>query len=298
MYNLDHEMFIGLPAGVGNGTKDYSFLRTNGVAEKVYSNKNNAKPYTWMSQTLAIAIDHIAGVPVGGACRQQYIRQGGSFDVPSIILSISIADAASMLVELHRQVWKNLIPRQDTMCKYCGTKMTIDIDLDRISLDAEDIKKVDSNWHNIEIVLPIGWTFKGLQVIGQQQEDLYADYKGTVFNNFSFRTPTLGDAIRNEKHYSDTIPFWRRIAYDCLLDVRAVDASSHSVLAELPRSVLDIVQLKLFDEYLEFSDLDIIRSTLREGPPSLPLHYLEECVNPLCKMETPVTIEANSFFSV
>jgi len=296
---LHKEMYIGVVGAGDVLLKNYSLLRTNGVAEKVYTDKSPQKPYTWLANVIAIAIDKIGDVSVGAKAREVYLKTG-SIEIPKIVLDLSIADATTMLVEIHRTVWKSEIRNQDVVCKYCGHNMRIDIDLDRIKFLDEDLPKLEKEWQEIEVYLPEGYVFEGLKVAGKEEVS-YADYKGLNFNRFTFRVPTLGDAIRNEKYYNDNIVFWRRIAFDCLTNMAAceMDASGNAVkwLADMPETVKGILGMKLFDEYLLFEDLDKIRQSLREDPPTMPFFYEEECSNPGCRLQTPVTVEASGFFS-
>lgn len=279
--------------------KEYSLLRSNGIAEKVFTEKNQSKPYTWMGYVLTIAIDKIGTIPVGGAARQEYSRTSGSITIPQIVLDIPLNDVNTLLIEIHRTVWKNLMRNQETICKYCGNKSIIDIDLDRIKMLPEDLIKLEGEGysHTIPIDLIDGWLFEPPLTVGSSQTSPYLDYKDILFNRFIFRMPTLGDAIRHEKLSTDTITFWRRIAFDCLQQIVAFDKNTGSHITELPVDIKRIYSTKIFDEILFASDLEQIRTTLREGPPTLPFYYIEECSNPLCKSDAPVSIEASSFFS-
>lgn len=290
---LHGELFIGIETQ-GGVVKDYSLLRSNGVAEKVYTDKNGSKPYTWMASVIAVSLDRLGGISIGGAVRKEYVASG-SLDIPHIVKQLTLADANTLLIEIHRRLWKNLIRNQDTLCKWCGNTMVMDIDLDRIALLPEDVHKLNTDWLTIPIALTNGWVFEAPTIVGSSQKK-YEEYDKIEFNQFIFRCPTVEDGIRNEKYEADPIEFWRRIAFDCLISVNSVDAYG-SIGTELPREAINIFGRKIFDEILDSSALIKIRETLREDPPSLPFYYLEECANANCRRETPVTMEANGFFS-
>ena len=115
-----------------------------------------------------------------------------------------------------------------------------------------------------------------------------------VYNRFVFRVPTLGDAIRQERHFSDSIGFWRRIAMDCLVAVQHVEDGM--VTDTLPSEFHTWYGLKIFNEYLMSKDLREIRNALIEYLPTLPFAYYEPCG---CdeQREIPMTMEASNFFS-
>lgn len=300
MQNLEGNLFVGIEHN-GNILKGYSLLRSNGVAEKVFTDKSPNKPYTWMANIMTIAIGDIEGNSIAAAARQDYVKSGGSVTHNPLVLKMPLPDLNMMLVEVHRRVWKNLLRNQDNICKYCGNKMVEDVDLDRIHILPEDEWKLEKDWQKVVVDLPCGWEFEPPKIVGSQQATSpYEDYRGIVFNRFTFRIPTVQDAIRNEKHCQDSITFWRLLAFDCLESIAAFDnvgKEDESFVCELPITTKAIFGKKIFDEILYRDDLEAIRVGLRETAPTLPFYYLEECANPSCKQDTPITIEASSFFS-
>lgn len=295
MKNLAKELLIGIEKD-GSVIKDYSLLRSNGVAEKVFTEKNASKPYSWMGQVIAVAVEKIGDVPVGANVRQEYVRTGGTITIPQIVLDIPLNDVNNVLIEVHRTVWKNLIRQQENICKYCGHTSVMDIDLDRIQFLPEEASKLEKSWHEMTVKLQDGWQFEPPKVVGSNAPSNYENFRDIVFNQFTFRIPTLGDAIKHEKLANDTITFWRRIAFDCLQQIMAGEGSGNAG-TELPIDVKKIFSTKIFDEILFAEDLNTIRTELREGPPMFPFYYLEECSNPNCKKETPISAELGDFFS-
>ena len=200
-------------------------------------------------------------------------------------------------MDIHRTVWKNLLKKQEIICKHCGSLITIDIDLDRIVMTEEDQKLLDSrtDWSTVEVNLPAGYDFVSPSVAGDATKRPYADLEGHTFNHMIFRTPTLRDAIKNEKYYADTITFWRRIAYDCLQTFDEIDENGRPTGFEMPTALLSQLGMKLFDSILFSEDLDAIRKGIRDEVPTLPFWYDEEC--PTCRQSTPVAMETTDFFS-
>lgn len=292
---LDGCLHIGVMTNDGMVVKDYRLLRTNGIAEKVFIDKNSTKPFSWLANVLSVALDSIGDTRIGGKVRAEYTSSGGSIEVPNIVKRIPLNDTNTLLVEIHRKVWKNLLREQDCVCKWCGQPMVLDIDLNRIEMREKDLPKLEKDWHKIIINLPVGWEFTGVRVAGTNTIR-YEEYVGETFNQFEFECPLLQHAIANEKYCTDDVEFWRRIAFDCLRGIRSVDADG-KLIAEFPMEALGVIGRKLFDEYLYGEDLMEIRRVLREEPPSLPFYYEEECANASCRKMTPVTTEANSFFS-
>ena len=123
------------------------------------------------------------------------------------------------------------------------------------------------------------------------------EYQGVtdvIYNRFVFRVPTLGDAIRQERHFSDSIGFWRRIGMDCLVAIQHVEDGE--VTDTLPQEFHTWYGLKIFNEYLYEKDLREIRNALIDYLPTLPFAYYEPCG---CdeQREIPMTMEASNFFS-
>lgn len=293
------EATIQMPIGVnhnGDTLREVTFLETNGVAEKIFTTRSPEKPYTWMAQVLTIAIGSIGSHDIASKAREEYRRTRG-FTIPEVIKNIPFSEVNTLLVEVHRKCWEDIIPNQESICKYCNSKMhNLTIDLNRIEFDEADLLKLDEitdrdNWYEFSLDLPVGYKFEAL---GKGKDKMYEEFAGKTFNRMKFRTPTLGDAIKNEKYANDNIGFWRRLAADSLLEIIEVDPEG-SELSELPPQAKAQLGIKLFNDILSGRDLKAIRNALQEYYPTLPFYYEEEC--PSCQRQTPVTIEAGSFFS-
>lgn len=289
METLTKPIYVGYNVN-GKYTKEVTLLNSNGVAEKVYLEKLPEKPYTWMGNCLAVSIGEINGVQIAAKVREQYLRNR-SLSIPSIILDMPLADVNSLLLEIHRTIWQNIIPNQEVMCKYCGEKMIVEIDLNKIELPEKDFDNTLLEWDSLTCDLLTGWVFNSP---GSQGNKLYEEFDGVHFNRFIFRIPTLRDGIMNEKLMNDSVTLWRRIALSTIICARSVDKDGN-ILAELPGEAIKTMGIRIFEQQLNGKDLQKIRSCLRETLPTLPYYYEDECVN--CHRNTPVSMEATNFFS-
>lgn len=287
-----------LPIGAFlNGTelKEYTLLRSNGIAEKVYTDRIQEKPYTWIANVLTIGIDNLEGHKIGPIARAEY-SSSEEVTIPEVIKSLSLAAANTLLIELHRKTWQKHIPDQECFCKYCGFKNILDVNLDNLKMHEEDLKRLRSkeNWSELECDLETGYTFTAKQMLGGSKEDkAYSEFDGITFNRLVFRNPNLGDAIALEKQAATPVIFWRRLAFRTLQKVLALDGDGN-ILTELPLQAVHMSGMKLFDEELDRDDLKAIRSCIRDVP-TLPFDYLIECKS--CRAETPMIIEGSELFA-
>ena len=293
------ELSLELMYGVTLGEKTHKkveLLRTNGVAEKIFTDKFPEKPYSWIGTVISTAAKKIGTEAVGVSARQEYLDTG-HITIPQIVQKLPLAEANTLLVEIHRRVWKNELPEQETVCKYCGTKSIMQIDLNKIEYSEQDIKdflRLEEKEEKLIVVsLPEGFEFSSPKKYGTDELS-YPEYDGKTYNRFKFRVPVLEDAIRNEKIHKESVDFWRRIAFDCFHSAEEVDKNGE-VISELPKSVIIPFGLTLYNELLYSKDLAAIREGLRESIPTLPFYYEDTCTG--CKRETPVTMEPSNFFS-
>lgn len=292
MESLSFELPVGLRIN-GEVHKNVELLKTNGVAEKVFVKRLSDKPFTWQGNVVSIAVKNIGSIEIGSEVRKKYI-QDGSVTIPMSVLKLPLAEINTLLVEIHRRVWVSFIPKQEVICKYCGRKLLVDIDLDKIDYLPETKEKMEqiTDYDNIIVDLKDGFVPPAIPKITDKPE--YAGLTETEFNRFVFRVPLLEDAIRQEKYFADSIGFWRRIAMDCLVSVERVE--NDEVIDTIPKEFYTWYGLKIFNEYLSGRDLKSIRTELTEYLPTLPFAYYEVCGCDLQK-EIPMTMEASNFFS-
>ena len=169
-----------------------------------------------------------------------------------------------------------------------------EIDLDKIDYlpETKEMMATITDYDTIVVDLKDGFEPPVIPKLTDKAE--FAGITDTVYNRFVFRIPTLQDAIRQEKYFSDSIGFWRRIAMDCLLSIERVE--NDEVVDTLPKEFHTWYGLKIFNEYLMQKDLRDIRTALTEYLPTLPFAYYEPCG---CdeQREIPMIMEASNFFS-
>lgn len=292
MESLYFELPVGLRVN-GEVHKEVELLKTNGVAEKIFTKRISEKPFTWQGNIVSAAVKRIGSIEIGSDVRKRYLEDG-SVTIPSAVLNLPMAEINTLLVEIHRRVWVSFIPKQEIICKYCGKKLVADIDLDKIDYLPEVKEKMSElpDYEYIEVDLKDGFEPPAIAKLTDKPE--YAGVTDVVYNRFIFRVPLLGDAIRQERHFSDSIGFWRRIAMDCLVGIVRVEDGQ--VVATLPEEFHTWYGLKIFNEYLMSKDLREIRTALIETLPTLPFAYYETCG---CseQREIPMVMEASNFFS-
>lgn len=272
-----------------SGLKDIALLRSDGVSEVIFTSKSPEKPYSWMAKVISIGVATIGGISIGAEARKEYLK-GENITFNKEVLSIPLSEINTFLVEIHRRLWENIIPKQTCLCKYCGNKMIVDIDLDKIEYLEEDKELIDDGDlpTNIVCELPEGFSFEG---IGRGADIKYQEHAG-VYKRLTFRIPVLNDAILNEKYFKNSVEFWRRVGFDCL---QSITKSEQEDYYELPKEVVAQIGRKLFTGLLGAKDLKSIRTALRESLPIMPFHYEEECTD--CKRMTPISVESSGFFS-
>ena len=288
--------YFELPIGLrinGEVHKNVELLKTNGVAEKIFTKKISEKPFTWQGNIVAAAVKSIGNIEIGAEVRRGYL-QDGSVTIPQAVLKLPLAEINTLLVEIHRRVWVSFIPKQEVLCKYCGRRLLVDIDLDKIDYLPETKESMDSitDYEHCLVELADGFIPPVIPKITDKPE--YAGITDIEFNRMTFRVPLLEDAIRHERYFTDSIGFWRRIAMDCLVSVDRVE--NGEVVDTLPKEFHTWYGLKIFNEYLSGKDLRSIRNTLLEYLPTLPFAYYEPCG---CdeNREIPMTMDASNFFS-
>lgn len=293
MSNMSFELPIGVKYQ-DQIEKSVSLMKVNGYAEKMFTDKNPKKPYTWMGTLLSGAINKLGPVALAKEARDEY-AESDEVTLHHIIKSMTLADVNTCLVEIHRRLWEDIIPNQECMCKYCGERFKETVDLNKINFFEEDLVALEagaSDFQSIVVKLKDGLVWKAPKSPDGKGKGLFEEFNGVNFDTFEFRSPTLGDAIRSEKNHKDDIVFWRRIAFDCLTKVTSSEDN-----VELSPEAYRSLGLKLYNELLGGRDLKKIRKSLRETLPTLPFYYETVCHNKTCKELTPISVEGNAFFS-
>lgn len=296
MKYLNFELKFGVEVDEDVHTK-VALLKTNGVAEKVFTDKFPEKPYTWMAHVISVATASIGDVKIGVNARKEYVDTGSIHTLSPAVTNLCLQEVNSLTIEIHRRVWRNLLPEQEVLCKHCGAKSLMTIDLSKIDYTEKDMEKfyelTAKGNRTLTVDLPEGLDYSSPKIYGTEElKNPHID--GLSFNRFYYRIPTLQDCMNNERHSSDSIKFWRQIAFDCFIKAESVDEEG-AVLGELSKQDVQIFGMTLYNETLYKDDLKAIRETLRECVPTLPFYYEDTCPN--CKRDTPVNMEPSNFFS-
>ena len=276
-------------------TREVVLAQSDAIAEEVFTKKSAEKPYSWIGKVLTIDIGTIGDAKVAEFARQEYLKSK-SVTIPHVIKQMPLADANSMLLEIHRRLWKNEVKNQEIICKYCSTKVLADIDLSQAKFDEEDRAKLENKPEFSEIIcdLPVEVSFDPhfIKVSSLKQ---YADME-IRYNRIVFRVPTLGDAIKSETYHNDNLVMWRRIALDCIVAIQKV--VDGKVVEEFPIEALHGMGLDFY-KYAglgALNNLKAIRTAVQEELPTMHFSYTAECP---CdrRMEIPMAMEASNFFS-
>lgn len=294
------ELAVGIRGGA-EVLRDVELLKGNGVTEKIFLKKLPEKPYSWIGSVLAVAIRSLGQELIGQEARKEYLTEG-VITLPTVLKKMPLADANSCLLEIHRRLWQNLVPRQQCLCKFCGGSFIMDVDLNRIEMSDENKAFSEAIRNNPDKLvlcadLPDGLEFVPFQKTATDGIFKNAEFEG-LYNRLVYRVPTLEDAIRNEKFASDEVVFWRRVAFDCLQRIEQVSnpgRDNEEVTLVLPHDMNTALGIRLYDQTLSGRDLKAVRTALREKLPVLPFGYEETC--PKCERETPIAMEATNFFS-
>ena len=291
------ELYFVLPVGLrlnGEVHKDVELLKTNGVAEKIFLKRIPEKPFTWQGNVVSAAVKRIGNIEVGAEVRKKYLEDG-AVTIPTAVLKLPLAEVNTLLVEIHRRSWESFIPKQEVICKYCGKRLLVDIDLDKIDYLPEVKENIEKLTDYERIVVPLKEGFVPPVIPKITDKPEFAGITDTEYNRMVFRVPLLEDAIRQERYYSDSVGFWRRIAMDCLISIDKVDENGN-VIDTLPVEFHTWYALRIFNEVLSGKDLKAIRNSLTDYLPTLPFAYYEPCG---CdeNRSIPVTMEASNFFS-
>ena len=293
--DLEVRLSIGYPVE-GRYSRDLLLLPADTVSEEVFTKKLSGKPYTWIGNLIAVSAASIGGVIVPET-RTSYLKNK-TVVIPQIIRDMPLADANSMLVEIHRRLWQNLMPKQTIMCKFCSESLIADIDLNRIELstEAKELISDDKEFLGLQCDLPVPFS---LQPFAEKIKTIVDGFPETLtakYNRILFKIPTLGIAINNERLANDPLKLWKKIALDCLEAIQEVDADG-KVISEFPREQMHVIPEVTFYNCLGVGkNSAAVRYTLQEELPSMPFDYTEECGCPRAR-QIPFAMEASSFFS-
>lgn len=296
MKNMNVKLPVGFTVN-GEYTRDVQLLRSNAASEEVSTRKLGEKPYTWIAYVISMHVAKIGSIEVAEKVRKTYLETGEVI-IPEVVKNMPIADANTLLLEIHRKSWNNLVPEQKIVCRQCNKTLTLDVDLDNITLPEKAISYVDENvtFEGITVDLEFPLVFNDL-IKKFTKDDLNKDmleYMDVEFNRLVLSVPTLRNCIKHEVHSSRTLEMWRRIGLDLITNIQKVEDTG-AISYEFP--LIRAVSLGLnFFMLMDGVDLKKFRHSLIEELPTMPFYYEVECPCDM-KKSIPIAMEATNFFS-
>lgn len=206
-----------LPIGFvheGQTYRSFEVNKVDGFMERIIHNETLRKerPQTWMAMVISGLLKSLEGDEVS----YDFVESNGK-KIPELVRRIPLADAGLVLIAGHVNTYKSILKAQKARCSVCGHVNTLDIDL----ADLKVPEIADAVMETVTVQLQTGWK-RTVDLSKAGQKEL--GWEDRVFNVFEFGVPTIGDALRNEKHYvaSRVLDFQLRIVNDRLKSVKAV----------------------------------------------------------------------------
>lgn len=275
---------VKLPVGVevdGKPVFEAPLAQTGGDAEKVYKSPvSSASLYSWFGRTIAVSLHSLGGVPVSEPFIKNSMESG---EIPTIIQAISLFDVGSLIVQIQRECWQDIIKDQQIICKWCGKDITTDVDLKKLQVPEPTGELIKE----IIVKLPEVYEIDGHGI------EAFEGFKGYKYNHLIFRVPTLADALRHERISDDDILFWQKIAMDCLKGFFYEEGEEKEFV---PEGYATRRGMLLFNKDFSTKTLKAIRDRLQAGLPSVKFYYEGECPCPR-KRIIPYFTEVSNFFS-
>lgn len=277
-----------LPIGLkidGKEIVELPIAKTGGEAEKIFTKKPaQSKIHTWFGQVLSASIESINGEKIAS----EYLRADNTDrdEIPALVKKIPFIDCGSLLIQVQRECWEDMITDQKITCTNCGAKLNADIDLNRITIpnNGEGRKPVLEEY---VVKLDVPYT------ISHPKVEQLKEYEGVEFNAIKFRVATLGDAIKREGIVKDQILFWREIAFDTMTDLLFIDEKGNEI--PVAEGYITKIGKKLLTDTFTSKTLKKIRAGMQDTLPSAKFYYEEDC--PECSQPTPFFATVSNFFS-
>jgi len=266
---ITNELRVGV---LNNGTllKDFKLKPLKVAQLKEINNDDYRKehPVRWLAKTLSIILDNIGGVSCSMTGR----------DFPDVIKNLSLIDVSYLLIAGHVFNLSSDIRGLKTVCS-CARQQEISLDINLEDLELpEDCPSPDAEF--------LAELINGVEINLPNMEDL--GLKGKVWKYMTFRMPTLGDMLKNEKHFSPSAKsdFGERIIASCFVSVESEDGT------QLPDSLRKMFGEKLISE-MTARDMQIVSREFNKFP-SHRLFTEASCT--YCDKEISVPIEPNFLF--
>ena len=208
-----------LPIGFTYQGEDITSFDVNlvgGFMERIIHNEamRHEKPQTWTASVLSGLLNTLGSQNVS----YEFEESSGK-KIPEIVKHIPMQDAATILVVGHAETFGSVLKRQPVQCsnRRCNALNYIDIDLE--SLKIPDNKGVIGS---LTVTLNRGWQRRIDKNLAGQKE---LGWEDKVFKVMTFKIPTIGDALRNEKMYSPTriLDFQVKLVNDNLTSFKTLE---------------------------------------------------------------------------
>lgn len=205
-----------LPIGFtyeGRSYRMFDVNRIDGFMERIIHNETLRKerPQTWMAMVVSGLLNTLEGDSVS----YDFVESNGK-KIPELVKRIPLADAGLILIAGQVHTFGPVLKAQKARCSNCGSINKLDINLEDLTVpDTSDSPVMESVTVNLET----GWK-RVVDPDKAGQKEL--GWEDKVFNVFEFGIPTIGDALRNEKHYvaSRVLDFQLRIVNDRLKSLK------------------------------------------------------------------------------
>ena len=286
IHGFKSELLIGISGNGEARRKQLDLRKSSGVTEACLANDKFAAkhPFQWMGRIIATLCDSIGDDEVFEA-----FRQGKYKKLPPAVLQLPLRDVDWVFFLGHIHTHGPMLEVGDRDCPECRRKNK------NIEIDLRDAKVKPAKMPDVEafsVLLQSGFVRKPNP--HRPEENL--GYMGKPWNHYTFRPPTLADAIRNEAHYSEKnrIQFNMRVYHDALLGVESWERGEGGEiykLAELEESHRQMEGMELFDA-LDGQDRALIRGAFL-GLPGLDLAVDHEC--DACGEDIAIQVDPTSF---
>lgn len=236
-------------------------------------NQKSDHPMVWLGQTLSRVIHEIEGINVSG----EYRTQG---KIPNIIRAMTLVDVSYALMAGHVYNLGSDLPEFKAVCPACRNHVPFSTDLER-DLEVPEIEVEPDATFEVELINGFEYKSKKAAEIGME---------GKVWKHYTFRMPTLGDALKNERHWSgrSESTFTERIMADCLTSVQTDDGE------EMPDNVRNMIHYNLLYK-LSARDMKKIGKEYGNVAPSFRFLTNVECGK--CGRGVEVPLEPNFLYS-
>jgi len=254
---------------------------TTGIAETVYTRVPEENDlYEYFAEILSVSIRNIGKEPIAAPFVNDFNK---TRTIPLLIKKLGFLDVGTLILQIHRECWEDVLPRQKLSCINCGRSFEAEVDLNKIIIPERINNRVT------EVVVNLKKDYK----IKYKTSDAFKEFKGLEFNTLVFRNITLQDALNNQGVATEEVILWRNFASDTLL---RLEYRKNGVVEEVIPDVYKQGRAGLiFSRDLGTKQLRLVREGLQKAYPSANMYYEDKC--PHCRKNTPYVFNTQNFFS-